>query len=63
MLVTWTVKVAGRSGQQMLCRSEKEAAEEVMKLLLAGVRRSQLIVDGKSLEKANMAWFWKALDE
>lgn len=62
MLITWTVKVAGRSGQQMLCRNEQEAAQEVLKLLLLGVKRKQLIVDGKSLEKANMAWLWKALD-
>ena len=61
MLVTWTVKIAGRSGQQMLCRSEQEAAQEVLKLLLLGVKRKQIIVDGKPLDRTT-AWLWKALD-
>lgn len=61
MRVTWTVKVAGYSGQQMLCRNEEEAARMVLQLILAGVRFHQIIVDGKNQEKADKAWIWKAL--
>jgi hypothetical protein len=61
MLVTWTVKVAGRSGQQMLCRDEKEAAELVLRLFLEGVGRYKIIVDGQFIGDKGLHWIWEAL--
>lgn len=62
MQVTWTVKVSRIPGNQQLCRSEEEAARLVLELLLAGVKRHQIIVDGLRQERADMGWIWKALD-
>jgi len=62
MLVTWTVKVAGYSGQQMNCRNEREAAQMVLKLFLLGVKRYQIIVDGAYLGDKGLLWIWEALD-
>lgn len=61
MLVTWLVEVVGKPGRQELCRNEQEASKLVLELLLAGVKIRQIIVDGKSLERGNLDWFWKAL--
>ena len=62
MRVTWTVKVSGFSGQACLCRDEKEAAQLVLKLFLAGVKRYQIIVDGQYVGQMDVSWIWKALD-
>lgn len=62
MRVTWLVNVSGKTNHQELCRSEEEAARLVLELILAGVKRRQIIVDGVSLEQNNMKWIWKALD-
>lgn len=62
MRVTWTVKVAGYSGQQMLCRNEREAAQMVLKLFLLGVKRYQIIVDGTYIGDMGLAWMWEALE-
>jgi hypothetical protein len=62
MQVTWTVKVPGYSGQRMLCRDEKEAAQLVLKLFLLGVKRYQIIVDGQYIGDKGLLWIWEALD-
>lgn len=62
MRVTWTRKVSGYSGQAMLCRSEKEAAEMVLKLFLAGCSRYQIIVDGQYVGDKGVTWIWEALN-
>ena len=61
MKVTWTIPVIGKRGHQEQCRSEAEAAALVLELILAGVKRHQIIVDGASQEKNNLAWAFKAL--
>jgi hypothetical protein len=61
MQVTWTVKVSGRSGQQMLCRNEEEAARLVLELILQGVHRKQIIVDGVFQDRQDMSWIWDSL--
>lgn len=62
MRVTWTSeqRVAGHSGNQVQCRDEKEAAELVLRLLLAGVPLAKIIVDGAWQDLANKEWIWKA---
>lgn len=62
MRVTWTRKVDGYSGQQMLCRNEKEAAQMVLKLFLAGLNRYQIIVDGQYIGDKGLLWIWETLD-
>lgn len=62
MRVTWTVEVAGRKGRAEVCRDEKEAARLVLELLLAGVKRSQIIVDGKYTDLTGLNWVLRALD-
>jgi hypothetical protein len=61
MQVTWTVKVSGRSGQQMLCRNEEEAARLVLELILQGVHRKQIIVDNIFQDRQDMSWIWDSL--
>lgn len=63
MKVTWTVPVVLESyhGQQVLCRSEEEAAQLILELFAAGVHRRFIIVDGVNQERNNMSWVFKAL--
>lgn len=63
MKVTWTVpvEIPGCKGQQVMCRSEEEGARLVLELLLAGVKRRYIIVDGASLEKSKLEWVFKAM--
>jgi len=62
MRVTWTVQVEGIKGNAVLCRNEEEAARLVLQLLLLGVIRNQVIVDGEYLFFKGTKWIWKALN-
>lgn len=62
MKVTWTVPVIGKRGHQEQCRSEAEAASLVLELILAGVQRKQIIVDGVNQERSSLDWVFRALD-
>lgn len=61
MRITWTVKVEGFSGQAVQTRDDREAAQLVLKLFLAGVPRKRIIVDGKYLVDMGPNWVLETL--
>jgi hypothetical protein len=60
MQILWTSIWRGRRGSE-LCRDEEEAARLVIKMMLDGVKRHHIIVDGKRLKDMGTDWIWKAL--
>lgn len=64
MLVTWTVPIRLKDykGQQVNCRNEAEAAKLILLLILSGVKRHQIIVDGVRQERINMNWVFEAIE-
>lgn len=61
MRVTWTVQVPGMKGNYQVCRSEAEAAQLVLELLVQGVPRKCIIADGVCQERSSMDWVFRAL--
>lgn len=60
MQVIWTSIWRGGRGAE-LCRDEKEAAKLVLTMMMDGVRRHHIIVDGKRLTDKGCDWIWSAL--
>lgn len=64
MKITWPryIEISGYRGNQVTCRSDEEAATLVLELILAGVKRYEIIIDGQYLKDKGTDWIWKALD-